>query len=64
MKHEERLQKEFLLRKQEADARWDRIYKEALAGNIDKVAIICAMEQCNSADKAWLHVNRKIKNGI
>lgn len=47
---------EFQLRKKEADDRWDAIYQEALAGKIDKVAIICSMNACNIADKSFMNI--------
>ena len=46
-----KLERAALAQKQTADGMWDRLYKEALGGNINRRALSYAMKACNVADK-------------
>jgi len=57
---------ELYLKKKTVDRQWDRIFLEALHGNVDKEALAYAMDQCNIADQNLIEferMNTKIKKG-
>ena len=57
---------ELYLKKKTADRQWDRILLDALHGNVDKEAMVYAMDQCNIADQNLIdfeRINMKLKKG-
>lgn len=53
-------------RKLTADKQWQRVFREALHGNMNQEELAWAMEQCNIADQALLDfekMNKKLKAG-
>lgn len=65
-KKTEKVQTEFYLKKRTADKEWDRVFREALHGNINQEELASAMELCNTADQALLDFdkfNKKLQKG-
>ena len=52
---------ELIIKKNNTDQFWERIFNEALKGNIDRQMLLLAMIQCNIADKAIIDYEYKSK---
>ena len=65
-KNSQKHQLELYLRKKTADKQWDRLFREALHGNVKQEELAWAMEQCNIADQALIEFeifNKKLRQG-
>lgn len=63
---ENKVYTELFLKKKTCDRQWDRVFLNALHGEIDKEALVYAIGQCNDADYMMLEFQRltvKIKKG-
>jgi hypothetical protein len=66
LRKEDKVFTELYLKKKTADRQWDRVFREALHGEIKQDELAWAMEQCNKADFALIefeNAKKVIKQG-
>ena len=57
---------ELYLKKKTADRQWDRVFRDALHGNLNQAEMALAMDHCNTADYNLIEfekINTKLNKG-